>query len=393
MIEPSELFAMSPAALRADPNKANLLLREIHPGWIDINPNEQKRLIRSALEACLYTGHAALAPGDIAKIVIPLLRLIPRDPVPLEYQQALEELLSRPGIERSPILIDQLTSCGIRRTVAPNGDCAPSVPAPGATPTNLSLPKFFGDGDIEIPQVGSVPDEMPMEVLTSQWTQLRPMIPQTRRHDIDRWILRSSTLVRHKLDISYCDVLRGDDEFWESEETRDMTSTLPAPFSTALGNLQAACLNTRLRFLRPRLFLQHPETDVVAPLGSQRDLDEAREALLEEVSYPFLRSIRRLQHERRRGPAPRVSVLDDIEQYLQDVLRRFGMKLLFQAGEETLFDPATQLAAVDTEPGALVTVIEPGLVEMDTGRIRLQAKVTTSRAEIDSLDAEGESNE
>ena len=107
---------------------------------------------------------------------------------------------------------------------------------------------------------------------------------------------------------------------------------------------------------------------------------EAQAALFEEVSYPFLRSIRRLQYERRRGPAPRVTVLDDVEGYLRDVLRRFGLRLVHQAGDQVPFDPSIHLSAVEVEVGDDVAVIEPGLVEIVSGQVRLHAKVTTPQA-------------
>lgn len=392
MSEFSELLVMSSAALRADPDTANALLRKVQPHWAEQDEAQRRTVVLNAVEACVYSGPASLSAADVSKIIAPLLRLLPDDSDLDDFRPALAALLVRPGMDRSPILLKELKGRGIRR---PPGEVETSDVAPTASISTASLVQldFATSASVAVPRVGELPQGLTLADVSGAWFSLRDGAAESRRFEIDRWIIKSAALKRHRIDLQYADALRRDDAFWSDADTIEMAAALAGPFSEGMGELQAACLNTRLRFLRPRLFLQHPDTLVVASLGSRRDLEEAQDALFEEVSYPFLRSIRQLQYERRRGRAPRVTVLDEVERYLQDVLRRFGMRLVHEAGDEVQFDPSLHLPVGEVEIGDLVTVVEPGLVEIQSGLVRLHAKVTTKQSAQDIMGMEENESE
>lgn len=247
-------------------------------------------------------------------------------------------------------------------------------------------PQIDGDFAASPPSVGSLPEQKTTwDSLVVGWQQQRLLHNVAHRALWDVWVLRSALLLRRPLSVDYVDALVEDDEFWATEGAADFAQSLAEPpRPETIGKINAALLNSRLRYLRPRLYLRAPDSPVIQAIGDRSDFTAAEEALVEEIGYPFVRSLRLIRDELNRGAnlAPRKGMLSDLQTYLEQVLDRMGVRPDSVDGvSKVRFDPSHHLSSVPLEVGEEVTLVHAGLVDVKTGRRVFKAVVAVPRAE------------
>jgi hypothetical protein len=355
---------ISESAVRADVENAGNELVKLRSSWFDLDEERRSRIIRNTLAACAYEGPGALDAGQVLRLTAPL-RAPLLDPATRSMASELLNAVARRAalVESSKMLEQLLGEYGAQRfeSEVRTSDDDFEEPFQDVTEQPESAIDF---GALTSTRVGVLPADTTLEALATAWLSVHGDYAIEVQAQVNTWLLRSAILTRRSLSLEYCDQLRSDDFFWGSAAAKEMAGSLGQPFpSDVFGELEAACLNSRLRALRPRLFLTHPDTMIIAPIGESSDGDASAEAMLEEISYPILRCFMTIQGERNRGgdARPRKTTMKELEGYLEDVLLRFGVRLIGQVGEKVHFDPEVHQALRPVEPGQDVIVVQPGL--------------------------------
>lgn len=365
----------------------------------DYAKEEFDPLFTLVLEACAYTGRGALDYDGCLKALFPFLsRFKGNRPLDL-WMPLLESIAKRADINKGTIRNELLVDLDVPRPPAGHqqSTLSPPLDAPSPVASDRAAPmmRTFVAGP---PAMGSIKESKEFGEVVEAWQQERLDFDLELRAAWDVWIIRSALLQRHRLSTDYLEELMTDDDFWLSSVAGEFAESLTEPpRPDAIGRAAAALLNGRLRYLRPRLYLRAPDSPVIQPIADRSEIAAVEQSLVEEIGYPFVRSLRLIHDELNRGPnlAPRKGMLTDLEAYLTQVLDRLGVSPdAVGEAREVPFDPIQHFSSTPLEIGAPVRLIHAGLVDIESGRRVFKAVVVPiDRKKHDDESEHGSDNE
>lgn len=373
MQELSVLISQGEAAIRSDVEKVHAILIGLSKQGESLDSPKYDDAFKTVLEACAYTGRGELDYDACLKLLAPFGRRFD-DEADTRWQPLISALAERENINKG--FVGNMLATARPPIAAPTA----SNPTFNSESSDQSPTTRQVDPDLlwkAVPSVGTVPDGTSFEYLAANWPG-KDVLPASRRGDWIVWFLRSAQLMRWPLPISFLDEVSTDDEFWSSEEARKFSESLSEPPSPeVVGRVGAALLNSRLRWLRPRLFLRAPQSLVIEPIGDRTDLTRAEELVIEEIAYPFIRALGTLEREATRAGdrPPRRTVLKDLDGFLTQVLQRLGLAVIGKLESEEPFDPSGHELVGQADPGDPVVVEQPGLKDTKANRVVVKAIV------------------
>ena len=375
------------ARIRDDVDGLNAALVAEKKAKADLSEPSFDGLFTRILEACVFTGRGAIDYDGCLKVLFPFTERFASESL-AHWAPLIERLSQRTDINKGFIhdnLIDPALQ-NIRRETydaEPYDDTLPS----GSTPMASSH-----DHVGPAPEIADVNNQLEFSTLTSSWAAVRSSFPIDHRAEWDFAMLVIASVRRFRLDLNYVEQVADDDDIWSTARSTEFTESLVEPINArAVGPVAAALLNSRIRVSRPRLFLQFPESLVIQAVADPGNETAFEETIVEEIGYPLVRSLRLLATERNRpsGRAPRRTTLADLQEYLEQVLSRLGLRPDNPHGDRPLtFDPVHHQSVSPVDLGAEVRVIHVGLVDDRSGRRVFKALVEAAEDEPSSVTAE-----
>jgi hypothetical protein len=338
--------------------------------------------VQRILQLCADTGSGSFPADQARRLLLPILLYLKDAGRTDEFAPELAAVARRSDIRASKALDDHLAPFALNHMeggseMSSAAGCPPDQRSEGSAATvGSELVAGLAIGDV--PSVSAAPGVEEFLTAVHQWQAVRARSAADVRAASDVWLLRVSMLRRLALPVPYVESLVDDDSFWGSGAAIAFAEALVEPFNReAVGRVQSALLNSRLRQMRPRLFLRAPESLVIEPIGARLDVSRIEEELTNEVSAPLLRAIATIEAENTRAASrpPRKRVFKELGGYLEQVLERLGSAVEGRVNAPDSFDPARHVAAEAIATGADVEIVVPGLRDRRTKHVRIKALV------------------
>jgi hypothetical protein len=376
--ELQEFVSDGESRVRSDVEQLNARLAAHRKAGEDFVNQDYDELFTVVLEACAYKGRGALDYDGCLKALFPFLPRFSSQQTMERWGPLLQQIAGRSDVNKRTIRNEILSG------VTPQISEEPAALTPSTSGEGAGKPEREPNQHIykfdSVPAVGSMTDQLEFEGMTRAWILERARKEIRVRAEWDVWFVRSALLQRRRLTADYVETLTADDEFWASEIAELFANSLAEPpRPEAIGWVSAALLNSRLRYMRPRLYLRAPESPVIQAIATRSDISAAETSWVEEIGYPFVRCLRLIRDELNRGRnlAPRKGMLSDLEAYLQQVLDRLGVRPDDMSEDRQLaFDPSQHITAVPLEIGTPVRLLHAGLVDRQSGRRVFKAVVS-----------------
>ncbi len=322
---------------------------------------ELQGLAQDVIELCLARAELDLGQAEARQLLLPVLVWISQHDsaksalaLPLRVLKTHEDF-QFPGL------------ASLVQDMAPDQRQETAVPL-----VTIDIPlaqKWLVTGQGDDDYLGGVQERA---ALTSLWLGMRSSIEAADRARTDGRLLRHSWERGGPVDARLAEELFKDDKVWEQAPLIDLADRLLAPLDPERhGVAAAALLNTRLRRLRPRVYLRHPETVVVDRLAGGTALEDLRQGIALTVADQTLDVHTALVEETKRGGI-RKSVLREACESLVDALQRLGYVPLHQVGDEVKYDPLLHVSADQVAYQSVVLVLRPGLTR--SGAVAPQVK-------------------
>lgn len=362
------------ARIRDDVDGLNRALATERKAGADLSESSFDGLFTRVLEACVFTGRGALDYDGCLKALFPFKARFASDTL-ARWAPLVERVAQRSDINKG-LIHDNLIgpALGLIRAETDDTESHQGSSSSDSTPTASSH-----DHDGQAPEITDVSNVEEFSALASSWAAVRSSYPIDHRAEWDFALLLAASVRRFRLDPNYVECVVDDDEVWSSARGTEFIESLVEPINAnAVGRVAAALLNSRVRSARPRLFLQFPESLVIQAIADPGNDTAFEETIVEEIAYPLVRSLRLLATERNRpgGRAPRRTMLADLEDYLEQVLSRLGLRRdNLDNGSSLAFDPVDHQPVDPVDLGAEVRVIHAGLVDEKSGRRVFKALV------------------
>lgn len=360
------------ARIRDDVDGLNRALATERKAGADLSEASFDGLFTRVLEACVFTGRGALDYDGCLKALAPFKARFASDTL-ARWAPLVERVAQRSDINKG-LIHEHLIgpALGLIRTETDDAESHQGSSSSDSTPSS-----HHHDG--QAPEITDVSNVEEFSALASSWAAVRSSYPTDHRAEWDFALLLAASVRRFRLDPNYAECVVDDDEIWSSARGTEFTESLVEPINAnAVGRVAAALLNSRVRSARPRLFLQFPESLVIQAIADPGNDTAFEETIVEEIAYPLVRSLRLLATERNRpgGRAPRRTMLADLEDYLEQVLSRLGLRRdNLDNGSSLAFDPVDHQPVDHVDLGAEVRVIHAGLVDEKSGRRVFKALV------------------
>ena len=227
-------------------------------------------------------------------------------------------------------------------------------------------------------------EDGPPTVDALRWARRRPHLGVAERASTDATVLAG--LVDSLIPVPLAEALHGDDEVWAQSPMVAWCNELLTPLPASVNGIAAAALlNAKIRVVRPRLFLRHPQALVVEAIAANVDTAQMTRQLAMDVVEPILTALSTIAYEVERG-RPRKSRVESARLNALRVIERLGMRQLNEIGDEVPFDMQRHLAIDFIEDGQLVRVSRGGLYDSATGAV-------LAKARVDPLHKEGTKND
>lgn len=340
----------------------------------DLGGSQFDELFQRILEACAHSERGALDYDGCLKLLYPFKDRFASEAI-TRWLPLVERLEQRADISKGIILESLL---GPARQAA-GVETSNIDPTPDRASSHAVASVRSHEHDGPAPEIAGFSNADEFVALTASWAPVRASYPVEHRAGWDFALLSAASLRRFPLDPSYIERVTDDDEIWSTARGLEFAESMVEPMpAEAVGRVAAALINSRLRYVRPRMFLQFPESLVIQAIGDSANNRAFEDAIVEEIGYPFIRSLRLLSMERNRpsGRAPRRTMLADLQDYLEQVLSRLGLRPdNLDRARSLAFDPINHTSANDIEIGEEVRVIYPGLVDEKSGRRVFKALV------------------
>lgn len=352
--------------LRADTARVLNSLRLLNTSR-PLNSPAAEEAARRLVRLCAESGLGAFDDEATTSVLGPLLKFVEK----YGLSQVLKSDLSLLGGTRKVRQIRERYPH--LNEVLPAGDAQPADSVnhrPTPAETLALIEEFLRTG--RLPR-----GKAELQAIGLAWATARAQVAIAIRFDRDVVLLDAFLAAKTVIPPELGEALFADNEFWSTEDAAELAERLVVPLdSQTFGSAGSLFLNSRLRFCRPRMFLSHPETLVIEPLGERRDLEAAlSEDLLTQMAEPIVR-VAALLDEELLHKAPRKTTLKEMRKQLTQTLDIIGYVVFDPAGSVVPFDAGLHQALRPTVPGAPVKVLRPGAKPRSgIGRV-IKARVT-----------------
>jgi hypothetical protein len=347
--------------------------------------------VRRVLAACVEAGTGQLRASDARRLLYPVLLVLEEQGRIDEFEPEWRALSHRQDLWKSTILErirDRVPSSEMDTTGRQSG---PELEQPEQDGPRDSA----ADSDSSPDAIGlaeRLPANPPaladafyfknvLAATAAVWVGRRDSLLLDERASGDAWLMRAMTICGLTYPTLFAEALWNDEEVWGTRALGEYAEGLPCPLLDQEAGLAAsALLNSRIRGIRPRLFLRFPETLVLEPIGQRSDISRLEREVVDWVAEPLLRTAERIDEEisRPKDRRPRKGAFQDIRDQLGQVLGTLGYRLVGSGGSKVNFDPAMHVSFVSVEAGEPVTIIRPGLQSISDGIISVKAQVNPS---------------
>ncbi|PZS09657.1 MAG: hypothetical protein DLM70_01385 [Chloroflexi bacterium] len=379
------LASVDDASLRSDIGIAALTLQAVRKGDLPTDDVYWPKAVRRVLVACVEAGPGQFTRIDALKLLYPLALVLSQLDQIDEFAPELRALSHRNDVWESSALDV------VRRRLSIIGPGGPSFLTRDNSPI-VEYPSVSGNqivgaraGCMELPissdsaSAADVGSTLGLLASASQdWLDRREALPGDDRAAGDIRLIHEMTASKVLIPPAFAEALFVDDQMWDTRAAADYAQELIRPFQQDVVGLAASVLlNSRIRRLRPRLFLRFPETFVAERIGQRSDDSQLRRDVLDLVAEPFLRTAEVIDAELKRpkGRLPRKNSFKVIRDHLSQVLQSLGYRWVGAGGDIVPFDPAMHVSFQPVDAQSDVVIMRPGLQELSSGTISVKAQV------------------
>ena len=238
-------------------------------------------------------------------------------------------------------------------------------------------------------------DDAPYDPL-QEWLTTRAEVDPHARAERDVALLE--TFRGRPLPVSLAEAMYADDDVWTQAPLSVWIDQLDAPLDASISGVAAAALiNSRLRMVRPRIFLRNPSSLVVQPIANSHEVDQMRNEIRSQFATRALGAVFDakwvLDAEARRPQGIRKVEVEKVVRSIGGLFTRLGFDERPDPMTPVEFDPVIH-APIDSDIAnqEVVLVKRPGLWDKtvrEFARPPLVGRESTLRDEADS-EEEGE---
>ena len=355
--------------LRLDPGAAvkvfaalnQLTAEDDHPDRAEVVA-AAKTMLAAALESPKNKDDEQLS----RQLAWPVVTYLGRAALFDEFVIEASELRRHPAIKDFSAITDLLPA-GLDERAEP-------IPAQATTELAPSMEEGATDDEIESAIRRLSKGEIPAmaegislgnpRLLLSRWAGCRESVLASDRNSADAWCLRLAVLKSRSCPLEFAEALYADGDFWGSQSATEFCAGLGQPIDAArTGELQAALLNSRISELRPRLFLQAPDTRVLRRIADplRNEAERLESDLRDKLQFDLINAVAQIRRELARPQAPRKQTIRDIEETIETLLSDLGCEAFGELGEIVPFSPRQHQTAVPLATDAPVRIEAPGL--------------------------------